>query len=249
MVADSDNWVGGFHAVEARLKAAELVLIEVDRARQDRRARQLVDQASRYDVPVRRVSGEALDRRHPKLKHQGVSARLRVQAALESHRWQDCVAGVDQAFILVLDEVEDPRNLGACLRVADGAGVSCVVVPKRRAAGLNDVARKTAAGAAESMPLVVVGNLSRALKDMATAGFRIIGLADAENASLYQQDLLGPLVLVLGNEGRGLRHLTAEHCDALVSLPMAGQVSSLNVSVACGVALYEAVRQRQSLPK
>ena len=241
----SEQWVGGFHAVESRLKTASLVCIELDRARHDRRARQLEQQAQRYGVPVRRVAGTVLDQRHDGLKHQGVSAQLAVSSeAGPVQRWQDCIAGRAAPLVVVLDEIEDPRNLGACLRVADGAGADCVVIPKRRAAGLNDVARKTAAGAAEHLPLVVVPNLSRALLEMQRAGLFNVGLADADDRSLYAEDLTGPLVLVLGNEGRGLRQLTQEHCDAVVSLPMAGSVSSLNVSVACGVALYEAVRQR-----
>ena len=234
--------------METRLKAAELDLIELDRARHDRRARQLVELAQRYAVPLRRVSGRDLDARHGDLKHQGVSARLSAQATTQPSTWQACVAGHERPLLLVLDEVEDPRNLGACLRAADGAGVQAVIIPKRRAAGLNDVARKTAAGAAERLPVVVVPNLARALDEMRDAGLFIVGLADADDHSLYDQDLTGPLVVVLGNEGKGLRQLTREHCDAVCSLPMAGVVSSLNVSVACGVALYEAVRQRRAGP-
>ncbi len=238
------QWVGGFHAVESRLKAAAVELIELDRARHDRRARSLLQLAERYQVPVRRVAAAALDARHEGLRHQGVSARLSVDQA-PARTWQDCIAGKPRPLLLVLDEVEDPRNRGACLRAADGAGADAVIVPKRRAAGLNDVARKTAAGAAESLPFVVVPNLARALGEMQQAGLYVVGLADAEAQSLYAQDLDRPLVMVLGNEGRGLRQLTQEHCDALVSLPMAGSVSSLNVSVAAGVALYEVLRQRQ----
>ena len=241
----SESWVGGFHAVESRLKLAAVERIELDRARRDRRARQLQQLAERYGVPVQRVGSARLDARHQDVKHQGVSALLAERAEMQQQRWQDCIAGTDKPLILVLDEVEDPRNLGACLRVADGAGADCVVIPKRRAAGLNDVARKTAAGAAESVPLVVVGNLARSLKEMSKAGLYILGLADADEHTLYDENLDQGLVLVLGNEGRGLRQLTAEHCEALASLPMAGAVSSLNVSVACGVALYEAVRQRR----
>lgn len=244
-----EQWIGGFHAVESRLKSADIAHIELDRARRDRRARQLQQLAQRYAVPVKRVGSTVLDARHGELKHQGVSALLAGDNAPATQAdWRDCIATADRPLILVLDEVDDPRNLGACLRVADGAGVNCVVIPKRRAAGLNDIARKTAAGAAESVPLMVVPNVARELKDMAQAGCQVLGLADADDASLYQCDLSGPLVLVVGNEGRGLRHLTREHCDQLASLPMAGSVSSLNVSVACGVALYEAVRQRSSLP-
>lgn len=241
----AEQWIGGFHAVETRLKAAAVERIELDRTRNDRRARQLLDLAQRYDVPVRRVDAQRLDERHGDLKHQGVSACIADTGELMSRSWQDCIADKALPLVLVLDEVEDPRNLGACLRVADGAGADCVVVPKRRAAGLNDVARKTAAGAADSVPFVVVPNLSRCLKEMQQAGLFVLGLADADDSSLFDQSLDRPLALVLGNEGRGLRKLTRDHCDALASLPMAGAVSSLNVSVACGIGLYEVVRQRR----
>ena len=216
----------------------------MDWGRRDRRSRQLELQAERYGVPLRRVATAVLDERHADIAHQGVSGLLGADTDVVPKTWEDCIEGIANPLILVLDEVEDPRNLGACLRVADGAGAQCVVVPKRRAAGLNDVARKTAAGAAETTPMVVVANLSRALKDMQQAGLYLVGLADADDHSIYAEDLNRPLALVLGNEGAGLRHLTQQHCDSIASLPMAGSVSSLNVSVACGVALYEAVRQR-----
>lgn len=230
--------------METRLKSAAVERIELDRTRNDRRARALIELAARYAVPVRRVDAARLDQRHVELKHQGVSACI-LEDAAPQRSWEDCIAGKACPLVLVLDEVEDPRNLGACLRVADGAGVDCVVVPKRRAAGVNDVTRKTAAGAADSVPLIVVPNISRCLKQMQKAGLFILGLADADDHSLYDEVLTRPLVLVLGNEGRGLRKLTRDHCDAIASLPMAGSVSSLNVSVACGVGLYEAVRQRR----
>lgn len=236
-------WAGGFHAVETRLKAGDVAELIVDRGRRDRRARQILALAERYGVAIRRMAGADLDRRLPDVQHQGVIARVDA-AAPPPADWADCIAGVAQPLILVLDEVEDPRNLGACLRAADGAGAHCVVVPKRRAAGLNPAARKTAAGAADSLPLVVVPNLSRCLQAMRAAGLWILGLDDADAGSLYAADLNRPLALVLGNEGAGLRRLTREHCDAVASLPMAGAVSSLNVSVASGIALYEAVRQR-----
>ncbi len=230
--------------METRLKAAGVRCLEVDRARRDRRALQLIQLAERYEVPVRRVSAASLAARHGDLQHQGVSACIDAGRVLATN-WQDCIEGKPQPLILVLDEVEDPRNLGACLRVADGAGADCVVVPKRHSAGLNDVARKTAAGAADSVPFLVVPNLSRSLKAMQQAGLYIVGLADADGHSLFDEQLDRPLVVVLGNEGKGLRQLTRQHCDALASLPMAGQVSSLNVSVATGIALYEVVRQRR----
>lgn len=239
------QWVAGFHAVEIRIKAGEVQRLEIDRNRRDGRARQLLELAQRYEVAVERVPGRQLDERANGVAHQGVCAQLG-QASQPTLSWSQCVAGITNPLILVLDEVEDPRNLGACLRVADGAGAQCVVVPKRRAAGLNTAARKTAAGAAESLPLVVVPNLSRCLDAMRADGIWLLGLDDGDGRSLYDEALNRPLALVLGNEGSGLRRLTRERCDAVVSLPMLGQVSSLNVSVAAGIGLYEVVRQRRA---
>jgi len=147
-------------------------------------------------------------------------------------------------FLLVLDNVQDPHNLGACLRVADGAGVQAVVVPKDRSVGLTDTVRAVACGAAEHVPLIQVVNLARTLDQLKEAGIWTVGTADRAEKSIYQLDLTGPLAFVMGSEGKGLRRLTAEKCDFLASIPMCGSVSSLNVSVATGICLYEAVRQR-----
>lgn len=228
--------------METRLKLGEISRLRLDRGRRDRRAQQLSGQARKAGLPVEMVTTADLDRQFPQLHHQGVAGE--VLASTPSARWQDCIAGKDLPLVLVLDGVEDPRNLGACLRSADGAGADCVVIPKRRAAGLTAVARKTAAGAAERLPLQVVPNLARTLEEMRAAGLWVIGLADADDARLFDADLNRPLALVLGNEGQGLRRLVQAQCDAVLSLPMAGAVSSLNVSVATGIALYEAVRQR-----
>jgi 23S rRNA (guanosine2251-2'-O)-methyltransferase len=147
----------------------------------------------------------------------------------------------------VLDGVTDPHNLGACLRSADAAGVAAVIVPRDRAAGLTPVVRKVAAGAAESVPLVAVVNLARTLRELKERGLWLVGTADDASSTLYDVDLTGPTVLVLGSEGEGMRRLTREACDQLVSIPMAGAVESLNVSVATGIALFEAVRQRRAM--
>jgi 23S rRNA (guanosine2251-2'-O)-methyltransferase len=152
----------------------------------------------------------------------------------------------DPPFLLVLDNVVDPHNLGACLRSADGAGVHAVIVPKDRSASLTDTVRRIASGGAESVPFVEVTNLARTLRNLKGRGVWLVGTADEAEQSLYQTDLTGPLAVVLGSEEKGLRRLTRETCDHLVSIPMAGKVESLNVSVACGIVLYEAVRQRLS---
>ena len=180
-------------------------------------------------------------------RHQGVAAELVPRAADPETLLEEALESVTGAapLLLVLDGVTDPHNLGACLRSADAAGVAAVIVPRDRAAGLTPVVRKVAAGAAETVPLVQVVNLARTLRDLRDRGVWLVGTADDAPRTLYDVDLRGPTTLVLGSEGEGMRRLTREACDELVSIPMAGAVESLNVSVATGVALYEAVRQRR----
>jgi len=180
-------------------------------------------------------------------RHQGVVAELLPRAGDPETQLEEALEAAGAApLLLVLDGVQDPHNLGACLRSADAAGVSAVIVPRDRAAGLTPVVRKVAAGAAETVPLVPVVNLARTLRDLKERGVWLVGTDDAADKTLYDADLKGPLALVMGSEGEGMRRLTRECCDQLVSIPMAGAVESLNVSVAAGVALFEAVRQRSS---
>lgn len=179
------------------------------------------------------------------LRHQGVLARMQAPAPGNESDLLELLTGLETPpLLLVLDGVQDPRNLGACLRSADAAGVHAVVVPRDRAAELTAVARKTAAGAAESVPLFVVTNLARCLRELRSAGVWLVGLAGEAETDLYQARLTGPLAMVLGAEGSGLRRLTREHCDELLRIPMAGSVESLNVSAATAVCLFEALRQR-----
>jgi len=180
-------------------------------------------------------------------RHQGVVAEVVPRAGDPETQLEEALEAAGTApLLLVLDGVQDPHNLGACLRSADAAGVAAVIVPRDRAAGLTPVVRKVAAGAAETVPLVSVVNLARTLRDLKARGIWLVGTDDAADKSLYEADLKGPLALVMGSEGEGMRRLTRECCDQLVSIPMAGAVESLNVSVATGVALFEAVRQRSS---
>jgi len=180
-------------------------------------------------------------------RHQGVVAELLPRAGDPETQLEEALEAAGAApLLLVLDGVQDPHNLGACLRSADAAGVAAVIVPRDRAAGLTPVVRKVAAGAAETVPLVPVVNLARTLRDLKERGVWLVGTDDAADKTLYDADLQGPLALVMGSEGEGMRRLTRECCDQLVSIPMAGAVESLNVSVAAGVALFEAVRQRSS---
>jgi 23S rRNA (guanosine2251-2'-O)-methyltransferase len=198
-------------------------------------------------VTIAAAPDSDLDRLAAGERHQGVLAELAPQAGDPETVLEEALEALGTAppLLLVLDGVTDPHNLGACLRSADAAGVAAVIVPRDRAAGLTPVVRKVAAGAAEVLPLVQVVNLARTLRELKQRGIWLVGTADDAPRTLYDVDLSRPTALVLGAEGAGLRRLTREACDELVSIPMAGAVESLNVSVATGVALFEAVRQRR----
>jgi len=201
--------------------------------------------AQRADVQVAAADDALLAKLAEGERHQGVVAELLPRAGDPETQLEEALEAAGAApLLLVLDGVQDPHNLGACLRSADAAGVAAVIVPRDRAAGLTPVVRKVAAGAAETVPLVPVVNLARTLRDLKERGVWLVGTDDAADKTLYDADLQGPLALVMGSEGEGMRRLTRECCDQLVSIPMAGAVESLNVSVAAGVALFEAVRQR-----
>lgn len=243
------DWVYGFHAVEALLrrepKAIEALWLEV--SRRDKRAQALLRLASDQGVAVERVTGAALDEVAAG-RHQGIAVQVKsgaVTDAIDEAGLMALLQREDSPLLLILDGVTDPHNLGACLRTADAAGVTAVVVPQDGAASLSPVARKVACGAADSVPFVRVTNLARTLGQLKEAGVWLIGTSDKASRTLFEQDFSGPLAIVMGAEGAGMRRLTEENCDFLVSLPMQGSVSSLNVSVATGVCLFEAVRQRQ----
>jgi 23S rRNA (guanosine2251-2'-O)-methyltransferase len=245
---DDSRLVGGVHAVRAALAhAGSVERLWVDRRRRDGRLRSLTDLARQAGVTIERTGREELDAMLPGVNHQGAVARCSGPVAGDETQLQQLVATCEVPLLLVLDGVTDPHNLGACLRTADAAGVDAVIAPRDRAAGLGATARKVAAGAAESVPFIQVTNLARTLNWLADAGVWRIGLAGEGDEVLHAADLRGPLALVLGSEGRGLRRLTREHCDRLLRIPMFGAVESLNVSVAAGVTLFEAVRQRSSI--
>lgn len=241
--------VYGIHAVSAALKrsgaVAEILIAEDGRL--NPRLTKLLDQARNMGVKIRKVKREALDDAAQGERHQGIVAVLSgSEMPVVAGDLEDLLEVLDHPpLLLVLDGVQDPHNLGACLRSADAAGVDAVIVPKDKAVGLTPVVRKVACGAAESVPFFQVTNLARTLRDLQERGIWLIGAAGEAEKSLYQADLSGPLALVMGAEEQGMRRLTREHCDLLVSIPMAGSVSSLNVSVATGVCLFEAVRQRR----
>jgi 23S rRNA (guanosine2251-2'-O)-methyltransferase len=244
-MAERTVYIGGFHAVMAALEDAAVKPQEVLLAqhRHDERSRRVVELARAAGVPLRLIARSDLDLLAPELRHQGVLASV-PQQAFGGEDALDVPATPDK-LVLALDGVQDPHNLGACLRTAEAAGVHAVVIPRDRAAGLTAVARKAAAGAAERVPVIAVTNLARSLLRLRELGYWLTGLAGEATESLYDVDLTGPRVLVLGAEGEGLRRLSKEHCHQLVRIPMAGKAESLNVSVAAAVCLYEAVRQRQ----
>ncbi len=245
---DRDEIVFGIHAVDAALKRGSghvSVVWIAQGADHKARLRPIIDAAQQCGAPVKAVTREELDGLADSGRHQGVVARCRAVRHGDEGGLKEFLAGLaGPAFLLVLDGVQDPHNLGACLRSADAAGVQAVVVPRDRAAGLTAVVRKVASGAAETMPFFQVTNLARALRILKDAGVWVIGADGGTETSLYDIDLTGPLALVLGAEGGGMRRLTREHCDVLAKIPMAGQVESLNVSVAAGIFLFEAARQR-----
>ena len=239
------RFIHGFHAVLAKLRHQPEAVQElfVDGSRQDARARDLVSRAEAAGVRIVQADGRRLDGMAPPGKHQGVVARVSGEVVHVS--LDDLLDGLTEPpLLLVLDGVTDPHNLGACLRVADGAGAHAVIAPKDRACGLNQTVRKVASGAAESVPYIAVTNLARTLRELQERDIQIIGTADEADGDLFSADWPVATAWVMGAEGEGMRRLTRETCDLLVRIPMFGSVESLNVSVASGICLYEARRRR-----
>ncbi len=239
----------GFHAVGVRMKTAPKSIIEVyfESTRRDARMRQFLERAKEAGVRLIEADAPRIAKLAGSHGHQGVAAR--VEEIKDTRTLDELLddledAGVTSPLLLVLDGVTDPHNLGACLRVADGAGAHAVIAPKDHAVGINATVAKVASGAAETVPYFMVTNLARTLKELKERNVWIIGTSDDAPNTLYQVDLKGPVALVLGAEGDGMRQLTRKTCDELIGIPMMGAVSSLNVSVASGVCLYEALRQR-----
>ena len=236
----------GFHAVTVRLKTApqSITEIHVDSTRRDARMRQFVQRAQEAGSKVVDSDADRLAQMAGNPRHQGVVARVLPLAM--RHSLDDVLDDVQgPALVLVLDGVTDPHNLGACLRVADGAGAHAVVAPKDHAVGLNATVAKVASGAAETVPYLMVTNLARTLAELKDRDIQVVGTSEDAELTLYDLDLRGPVALVLGAEGAGMRQLTKKTCDQLVRIPMQGAVESLNVSVAAGVCLFEAMRQRR----
>ena len=242
--------VYGLHAVTTLLQRNPEQVIElwIMQGRHDARMQKVLELAQAQQLDVREADKGLMNQKADEGNHQGVIAwRKPVQHKTEKHLPDilDAISGTP--LILILDGVTDPHNLGACLRTADAAGVQLVIAPKDKSAPLNATVAKVACGAAEAVPYIQVTNLARTMKDLQQRGIWIVGTAGEAERSIYQQDMTGPMALVMGAEGSGMRRLTREHCDYLVNIPMAGEVSSVNVSVATGICLFEAVRQRSGV--
>ena len=251
-MAKNEELVFGIHAVNALIKSAPERFIEIWllKGREDERLMPIINLTRKYGIPAQMVQRKVLDDKSFGEQHQGVVARVKPGKVFNENDLDEILALAEKKevppFLLILDGVTDPHNLGACLRNADAAGVQAIIVPKDNAARLTATVRKVAVGAAESVPLIQVTNLSRTMKHLQQMGVWIIGTAGETDTCLYDVKLSGPMALVMGAEGKGMRRLTRENCDQLVKLPMSGEVSSLNVSVATGICLFEIVRQRIS---
>ena len=236
----------GMHSVEAVLAREPERILElmVLKGRQDERLNKIIQAAREQGISINFLPRKTMDDKARDASHQGVIANARPGRTFNEADLDQLLAANDTPMLLILDGVTDPHNLGACLRSADAAGADAVIVPKDKSASITGVVRKVACGAAETMPLIQVTNLARTMREIQQKGVWIVGTAGEADHSLYESKLNGSLAIVMGAEGKGMRRLTREHCDELVSLPMAGSVSSLNVSVATGICLFEAVRQR-----
>lgn len=237
----------GIHAVQALLERDPQRFLEVFvmKGREDRRLMPLIAELEQMGIVIQVANRQWLDEKVEGAVHQGIIARVREGRQYQENDLPALLENLEQPpFLLILDGVTDPHNLGACLRSADAAGVHAVIVPRDRSAHLNATAKKVACGAAETVPLIRVTNLARTMRFLQEQNVWIVGTAGEADHNLYQSKMTGPMALVMGAEGDGMRRLTREHCDELISIPMAGSVSSLNVSVATGICLFEAVRQR-----
>ena len=243
----SDSWIVGINPVEGALSndAERVREVLVENGQRNPRVHELAERAKALKIPVHHRPREQLDRVAGEARHQGIVALYQPPPLAGENDLSDLIekAG-NEALVLVLDGVTDPHNLGACLRSAAAAKVTAVVVPKDRAVGLTPVVRRASAGGADRVPLVAATNLARALRTLKDAGVWITGLAGDTEQSIYDMDLKGPVALVLGSEGEGIRRLTRETCDFVAKIPMPGTMESLNVSVATGIVLFEALRQR-----
>lgn len=237
------QWIGGIHAVRQALEDGRVERIEAVRGKHSKNLLALLEEAKRRGVPVEETELYGVDMRLPNVKHQGVAAAC-VLAAMPMN-WQAAVAGIEKPLLLVLDGIQDPHNLGACLRSALAAGVDAVILPNSRSADITPAVHKVSCGASEVLPIFRVANVKREVEAMKAQGIWVVGGAGEEASVLYDVDMTVPLAVIVGNEGEGIRHGLREICDYVAAIPMSGRMESLNVSVACGIMLFEAVRQRR----
>jgi len=242
---DTSIIIHGFHSVESAMindvKGVKEIWINIER--KDKRVQKIINLAKTRAIKITPAKKEYLDKKADTDRHQGVIARFESTKSY-TELYLPEILKKESVFLLVLDTIEDPHNLGACLRSANAAGVDAVIIPKNKAVGLTATVRKIASGAAESTPLIQVGNLTEILKKLQEAQVWCVGTAGETDTTLYETDLTGRLAIVMGNEQKGLRKLTRENCDTVVKIPMNGDVESLNISVATGITLFEALRQR-----
>jgi 23S rRNA (guanosine2251-2'-O)-methyltransferase len=242
------DYIYGLHAVNALLNhhPDSIIQLKLLAGREDDKIEAIIAKASALGLPIKQCSRAELDQLTDAV-HQGVIAECKAIKLEKTEGFlTQLIQNLDHPpLLLVLDGVTDPHNLGACLRSAEAAGVDAVIVPKDKSALMSSTVRKVASGAAEIVPFIVVTNLARCLQNLQKMGLWVLGTAGEADMNIYQADLKGPIALVLGSEGKGLRRLTRENCDALLSIPMSGELSSLNISVSAGICLFEAVRQRK----
>jgi 23S rRNA (guanosine2251-2'-O)-methyltransferase len=246
-VTTNKDYIFGIHAVESLLsnQPERIYRLCVAKDRQDNKLESLLKLANQVGVTIEHTNKQSLDRMVHNANHQGIVACCKTAETLSESDLEQLLTQLEEpAFLLILDGVQDPHNLGACFRSADAAGVHAIIAPKDKSVGLTATVSKVASGAAETIPFVQVTNLARTIEKLKEMGIWVYGAAGEADKTLYQTDLTGPIAIVLGAEGSGLRRLTRELCDGLIKIPMVGTVESLNVSVATGICLFEALRQR-----
>lgn len=242
------NYIYGMHALEAALKKSphNILQIFIQQNRADKRTQKILQLAKKYNIPIKFVVAGELQNLAGDTHHQGIAAQIKFSEKINENDLDELLDNLTKsAFLLILDGVQDPHNLGACLRSAEAAGVHAVIAPRDRAVGLTPTVYKVASGAAGAVPFIQVTNLARVMRKLQNQGVWLMGADERGEKSLFKADLSGSIAVVMGAEGKGLRRLTREHCDQLLHIPMAGSVASLNVSVATGIFLFEAVRQRK----
>lgn len=245
-MSEKHGHIGGVHAVRQALDNERITALLVAENKQSKNILALIELAQDKGIKVEKVPFYHLDILVPGVKHQGVVVAYQAQQQAPMN-WQQAIAGKDKPLLLILDSIQDPHNLGACLRSALGAGVDAVLIPNAKAAAITPTVHKVSSGAAEVLPIFSVANLRREMETMQQQGIWIVGGAGEEAQSLYDTDLTPPLAIVVGNEGEGLRYGVRKQCDYLVAIPLDERMESLNVSVACGIMLFEARRQRHHL--